>query len=264
MYKRSKHNQSGQVALVILLIMVVILTIGLSLAARSITDIRISQDEKEAVRVFSAAEAGIEEVLHNVSLYAGQTQSVPVEGDLQAQVTVASVYDITVDKGEPFTVDLTMPNVGAGVHNLDIYWTKTDDSEENQGGCTNNGPAAMEIIVYKSDNSFTRYVYDASGCTFSNDFQNSSAGSDGYLSKASFNVNPTGTPADQLIRMRTFYRKASLRVVSDQNLGDQIYRITSEASSADNKVGKIIVDRTIAVVPGIFDYVLFSGGNLSN
>lgn len=260
MFKKFKKNQSGQIALVILLIMVVILTIGLSLAARSITDIRISQDEKEAVRAFSAAEAGIEEALRqDLSIWSGGSVSVGV--GISANVTVASVYDITIEKGEPFTMDLTMPNVYLGAHNLDIFWTKTDDSEENPGGCDINGPAAMEIIVYKSDSSLIRYVYDASGCTVSNDFQNSNAGSDGYFSKASLIINP---PADQLIRMRTFYRKASLRVVSDQSLGDQIYRITSEASSADNKVGKIIVDRTVATVPGIFDYVLFSGGNLSN
>ncbi len=56
-------QSSGQALLIILLVMAVALTIGLSVIARSITDIAISQKEEEAARAFSAAEAGIEQAL---------------------------------------------------------------------------------------------------------------------------------------------------------------------------------------------------------
>lgn len=61
--KLMKNLPKGQALLVTLLIMAVALTIGLSVASRSITDIRISQQTEEAARAFSAAEAGIEEAL---------------------------------------------------------------------------------------------------------------------------------------------------------------------------------------------------------
>jgi len=61
--KKITSSASGQALLIILLIMAVGLTIGLSITSRSITDIKISELSEESARAFSAAEAGIEEVL---------------------------------------------------------------------------------------------------------------------------------------------------------------------------------------------------------
>lgn len=61
MVKSAPH--AGQALLIILLVMAVALTIGLSVIARSITDIAISKKEEEAAKAFSAAEAGIEQAL---------------------------------------------------------------------------------------------------------------------------------------------------------------------------------------------------------
>lgn len=58
-----KSNQGGEIILIILLVMAVGLTIGLAVASRSITDIRLSNQIEESSRAFSAAEAGIEEIL---------------------------------------------------------------------------------------------------------------------------------------------------------------------------------------------------------
>lgn len=55
--------QSGQALLLIVLSLAVVLTIVLSILARSVTDIKISTGSDEALRAFSAAEAGIERAL---------------------------------------------------------------------------------------------------------------------------------------------------------------------------------------------------------
>ena len=55
-----KQLQKGQVLLVVVLVMVVALTVGLSLASRSITNLRITSDDENSQRAFSAAEAGVE------------------------------------------------------------------------------------------------------------------------------------------------------------------------------------------------------------
>jgi len=60
--KKMRKN-SGQALLVILLVMAVGLTVGLAVISRSITDISISRQEEESARVFSVAEAGIEQAL---------------------------------------------------------------------------------------------------------------------------------------------------------------------------------------------------------
>src|SRR3972149_5804868 len=61
----SKHNQSGQALLLVFLVMAVMLTLVLSVASRSVTEVLITTSEEDSLRAFSAAEAGIEEALLN-------------------------------------------------------------------------------------------------------------------------------------------------------------------------------------------------------
>jgi len=56
-------SNSGQALLIVLLSMAVILTIVLSILSRSVTDIAVTSREEEALRAFSAAEAGVERAL---------------------------------------------------------------------------------------------------------------------------------------------------------------------------------------------------------
>ena len=58
----AKRN-SGQALLLVLLSMAVVLTIVLSILSRSVTDVAITSREEEALRAFSAAEAGVERAL---------------------------------------------------------------------------------------------------------------------------------------------------------------------------------------------------------
>ena len=58
-----KKSELGQALIIILLVMAVGLTMGLAVVSRSVTDIRISQQEEESARAFSAAEAGIRQQL---------------------------------------------------------------------------------------------------------------------------------------------------------------------------------------------------------
>lgn len=58
-----RKNQKGQALLIVLLSMAVVLTIVLSTLARSITDVSVSEQDKESLRAFSAAEAGVEQAL---------------------------------------------------------------------------------------------------------------------------------------------------------------------------------------------------------
>ena len=56
-------SNSGQALLIVLLSMAVILTIVLSILSRSVTDVAVTSREEEALRAFSAAEAGVERAL---------------------------------------------------------------------------------------------------------------------------------------------------------------------------------------------------------
>ncbi|KKQ65533.1 MAG: hypothetical protein US86_C0010G0004 [Candidatus Daviesbacteria bacterium GW2011_GWA2_38_24] len=60
---RNLKNQSGQSALILVMIMLVALAVGLAVTQRSINDVSISTKTEQASRAFSAAEAGIERAL---------------------------------------------------------------------------------------------------------------------------------------------------------------------------------------------------------
>jgi Tfp pilus assembly protein PilX len=55
--------QTGQMGLVVLLILVVMSTVGVSVATRSVSELRLSRQEQESTKALNAAEAGIEEAL---------------------------------------------------------------------------------------------------------------------------------------------------------------------------------------------------------
>lgn len=59
----NSKTESGQALLIVLLSMAVVLTIVLSIVSRTIVDIGVTTKEEEALRAFSAAEAGVERAL---------------------------------------------------------------------------------------------------------------------------------------------------------------------------------------------------------
>lgn len=62
----SREKQSGQILIIFLLVLVVGLAIVLSVASRSITDIRTTTTSDESNRAYFAAEAGVEEALKRI------------------------------------------------------------------------------------------------------------------------------------------------------------------------------------------------------
>ncbi len=59
----SGKRQAGQALLLIVLSLAIVLTIILSILSRSVTDIAVTSRSEEAMRAFSAAEAGVEQAL---------------------------------------------------------------------------------------------------------------------------------------------------------------------------------------------------------
>lgn len=62
------NSQRGQVALLVLLVLTVALTIGLSIISRTVSEIRIAGDTERSTQAYAAAEAGIEQALSTSSL----------------------------------------------------------------------------------------------------------------------------------------------------------------------------------------------------
>lgn len=87
-----KRKSSGQALLLVLLSMAVILVVVLSILSRSILDVAITTGEEDALRAFSAAEAGIERALI-IGLDIGSTQI----GDAEFSANVTGFASGTTD-----------------------------------------------------------------------------------------------------------------------------------------------------------------------
>jgi len=148
--KEVKEYQKGQILLIIILVMTVALTIGLSVATRTITNIRTSADEESSQRAFSAAEAGIEQVLQNNNSGNGSFTN-----NTTYQTSVSSVggTGFLLNNGSPILKDTAVDVWLAPYPNMNtpwtgavtIYWGSSSDN------CTNseatNSMAALEIVL---------------------------------------------------------------------------------------------------------------------
>lgn len=182
-------DQRGQAVLIVVLIMVVALTAGLSVASRAITNLRISTDEENSQRAFSAAEAGVEAAVKKCAVAPCQVNDVELAAPGGTQVSSYS-YNTTFLSGTEFLVNggnAIEKDDGVDVwlidHNADnslsfdsgwhassipstgsrfitVYWGSGSVSCTGSG---KDGVAALEVIVLSGDQTspvVTRYAVD--------------------------------------------------------------------------------------------------------
>ncbi len=249
-------KNSGQAVLLILLVVAVALGLGLSIMSQSTTDIRISQQEQESARAFSAAEAGIEDALRAITVGSG---NLTVDGiDVNYEVTGQQFLEGQFKENESAQVILD-----GTANTLTLEWVDEGSPTENPLTCvgkTNEAPASLLITVINASYQVRRYGINACALNTSNNLDDvADPGSGKYLRKYDLSL----VAGDQLVRIRPLYNLTSLQVTAANALPNQAYLISSSAQIETTKEAKAIeVTRLEPATPSIFDYVLFSGGNL--
>ncbi|MDE2025014.1 MAG: hypothetical protein KGJ07_00805 [Patescibacteria group bacterium] len=184
--------QRGQAFLVVVLVMVVALTVGLSIASRTLTNVRLTTEEVTSQRAFSAAEAGIEQLVAKYGLDASQNQSISnIILDLGTNTQIAqaniSPVDFTDVTGALYPYQLVLNNSApiAQDDGYDIWltpfntdpsqlyltpWTGTlviswGDASANTCSATvsQNYRAAIEVIVIynsRTNPKVAKYAFD--------------------------------------------------------------------------------------------------------
>ena len=157
--KLEKRLQSGQALLIVLLGMAVVLTMVLSVVSRSVTDIQLTTRDDEALRAFSAAEAGVEQALivgtdigETAFTDSGSSFSVTVEKLAEGEDTYAYPEELYsgesgtlwfVSHDSDGTLTCTLPGVDEPCYReptFDVCWGKN----------TGTIPA-VEVSVYYDD-----------------------------------------------------------------------------------------------------------------
>jgi hypothetical protein len=141
----------GQMLLIVVLVMVVILTVGLSAATRTITNIRVSTDEEDSERAFSAAEAGLEQALGRNIGVSGTLDNTSNYNTTIAQLSGVEFLlnnNLPILKDEAVDIWLsTYPSYTVPYYtgNMTIYWGAASDACNTLE--SNNTMAALDIVV---------------------------------------------------------------------------------------------------------------------
>ena len=171
---KTAHN-AGQALVLVLLSLAVVLTLVLFILSRTITDIAVSTTEEEAIRAFSAAEAGVEKALIIGSVGETSIGDASFTADVSefAEGLSAFNYPITLSPGDTATIwfaendgegNLT-PSFTGGA--MKVCWG------EDATPIDNNTPAVEISVFYDSGTVLIgRSALDpnASGRSLSNSF----------------------------------------------------------------------------------------------
>lgn len=172
--------QKGQVLAVVLLILGLVATVGLSLASRSVTEVRVSTTQEESARALEAAEIGLERYLGElIEPTPGVKTDLP---DIDAGYYIPSVGTIGKEsfykvpfplvEGDVATVDT--PTCTGGLGNtcpkIDICWAKDDPPAERKieisffyvmGDGPNAGRVGIRRIGFDPENVLPGFTDDS-------------------------------------------------------------------------------------------------------
>jgi len=289
-------DKSGQVIIVILLLMTVALTVGLSISTQTATDTKISAQLEESERAFSAAEAGIEEALITSGT---DTISGSLTNQAEYQVSINRftsghdnfVFPKKVAQDDTKQVWLVGHNSDGSINegqryqgsSLEVYWGDTSTPTTTVSGCDSNNitPAVEVTLIYKdaaSEYQISKDAYDpdASGRTGCNNFSGASTGSwslegQDFRFRQNFDFSAIVAAAGMpyAVRVRLLYnstREPLAVAVPASEAGNTIPSQGKQMTSTGkfgNTRRKVVVFESYPALPGIFDYVLFSGTGLT-
>lgn len=260
-----KNYERGQILLIVVLVMTVALTIGLSVATRTISNLRTSTDEENSQRAFSAAEAGIEQAMQNSIASNGEfTNNTSYETSIAAVSGIEFILNNKTPVLKDNAIDLwlsTYPGyTNPWTGTLTLYWGSSRDvCNANESV---NTMAALEILVIegtKANPQLTHYPVDPCAARAAlNRFEVTPAGG-GTIGTQAFAFSKIITVnSGLLVRIIPLYGPSLIGVRGSNVLPSQGKLITS-VGTADNTQRKLIGFQEYPRIPvQFFPYTLFA------
>jgi Tfp pilus assembly protein PilX len=284
-YKKNRFsNQKGQALLIVVLVMVIGLTIGLSVASRTIINLRNTNDQAASQKALSAAEAGIERAIKNpeVSHISGYFPGTGSITSSNYQTTVSQINGsgnlllnggVEVTKNDAIYVWVTPYSDNFSTSwsgQLTIYWG------DGTNDCSTNNAAALEVsVIYgptgctgaacKDSPNLKRYVFDpCSNRVSSNHFDSNVTtaktpmpGATGEVDLNYYKTINLSNYAVLLVRINPIYKESHIGVSGIPANVSQGNNIIS-TGTANQNTRKITVYEGFPEVPAeFFPYTLF-------
>lgn len=258
--KKLPKSQFGQALLIILLVMAVGLTISLGLLFRTTADIKISRQFEESARALSAAEAGVEEGLRILS---GEDSGTVAPGvSYKFVVSEAGEGEDSFSLGKILkgsTGTVWLAEYDSFVQrfkgdSITLCWQRADGIE----------PDLEAIVLYQEGSEYKvkREVFlHGSGLSGSENCGDSDGSK--YPNKVDLSLPSASGDVLLALRLKPIGGDAYVAVdpPNDHPLPSQGKEVISTGRAGDT-VRKVRAIKPYPSWPEIFDYVLFSGGEL--
>lgn len=276
------QSQKGQILLIVILVMIIALTVGLSIASRTITNIRIARQSEQSQRAFQAAEAGVDQALNRVAT-AGNTVTIEDEfgNNSNFTTTLESSYgpQLLINGGEviqqgvgadvwlsQYSTDplqvYESPMGASSPNTIYVYWG-TNDQTDCVGPGSNVIPA-IEILLLtgnKANPTYTKQVYEVGSCARIPDATTVAANVYPQIKGVSFQYrsSPISISDGRIMKVIPIYNSGVIGIASDSEpFPSQGSLITSEGTSGDVR-RKITVFSSYPQIPlEIFPYNIIS------
>lgn len=170
-------NQEGQILLIVVLTMVIVLTVGLSVASRIVTELKLSKQNEESQRAFQAAEAGIQQTLSKgtniseaISLGNNSSFTTTIETDEGSALKLNNGQEVDQAVGADVWLsnypDYSSPMGAGSTVTATIYW-----GSPSQTSCLSSGGdsavPALEVVILQgdvSDPTIQKYILEGATC----------------------------------------------------------------------------------------------------
>jgi len=180
-----RGGQNGQILLIVVLTMIVALTVGLSIAARVVTELKLSKQNEESQRAFQAAESGIQQTIERQSSIGTLNSPINLDNNSSFSTTYttdngtaiimnnsqevdqASGADVWLSDYSSNPANLFQNPMGAGSPvGITMYWgTPTQTCAATSGP---NVAPAIEVVLLSgtvANPTISKNVFEASGCS---------------------------------------------------------------------------------------------------
>jgi Tfp pilus assembly protein PilX len=290
------RNSRGQALVLVLLSLAVVLTLVLFILARSVTDVAISSREEEAIRAFSAAEAGVEKALViGTNSGSGDTFSYSANVSNFAEGTREFAYPINLSSGDTATIWFVAHDTDGNVtctagtpcftgSNLKVCWGKS-----GTGAGTATTPAVELSVFFESSPSdsttakIARATFDPnSGRRATNAFGapdsgTCTVGGETFQFQKTIDLSTLGIGAGsygtqgglQFGRLRMLYNSDlshkvgfSVNLAGDSVLPSQGLNVDSEGAAGESN-RRLSVFQGWPEAPSVLDYSVYSSTGLT-
>ena len=266
-----RNYQKGQILLIVVLVMTIALTIGLSLATRTITDIRTTTEEDNSQRAFSAAEAGIEKAFQEDT---GSTGDFVNNTSFESSVTQITGSEFLLNNGSVILKDdavdvwlSTYPGyTDSWSGDITIYWGLSGDVCNTNEAV--NTRAALDIILISGTRANPHAAhYPVDPCNAratTNNFESITSGGGTVLEKQ-FPFQKTITVSSGLLlRIVPLYASTSIGVSGCASGGTCTDfpaqgRVITSVGTSDTTQRKLIGFQNNPKIPiQLFPFIIFS------